>query len=64
MSKRPKITIGDVGISIEANDCGIPPVYRPFIGPGKTDISLRVHQGVPEASVGDWTFTVKTEHPL
>jgi len=60
MSKELEITIGDVSISIEGDaqisDWEIPPAYRPFIGPGKTDISLRLHRGVPDTLVGKKVF--------
>jgi len=56
MSRKPKITIGGVGISIEGNYCGISPAYGPFVGPGKTDISLRLYQGVPDTPTGEKVF--------
>jgi hypothetical protein len=60
MPKNLKIRIGDVSISIQGDaqisDWEIAPAYRPFIGPGKTDISLRLHQGVPDTLVGEKVF--------
>jgi hypothetical protein len=60
MSKNLQITIGEVSISIQGDcqrgDEEIVPAYRPFIGPGKTDISLRLHQGIPDTLVGEKTF--------
>ncbi len=60
MSKNLKIRIGDVSISIEGDvqksPWEIAPAYRPFIGPGKTDISLRLHQGLPDTLVGEKVF--------
>ena len=51
MSKNFQITIGDVGVSIEGNvltsDWEVPSPYRAFVGCGRVDISLRVHQGSP-----------------
>jgi hypothetical protein len=32
------------------------PAYGPFIGPGKTDISLRLHKGLPGTLVGEKAF--------
>jgi hypothetical protein len=60
MSKELKITIGDVSISIEGDaqisDWEIAPAYLPFIAPGGTDISLRLHQGVPDTMAGEKVF--------
>jgi len=60
MSKNLKIRIGDVSISIEGDaqmsDWEIVPAYRPFIWPGETDISLRLHQGVPGDLAGEKVF--------
>jgi hypothetical protein len=50
MSNESQVIIGDVGISIEGNDCGIPPTYGPFVGSGKMDVSLRVHHWIPNTS--------------
>ena len=60
MSKNLEIRIGDVSISIEGDfqksNWEIPPAYRPFIRLGKTDMSLRLHQGAPDALVGEKVF--------
>ncbi len=60
MSKNFQINIADVSISIQGDcqesDWEISPAYRPFIGPGKTDISLRVHHGLPDTLVGERVF--------
>jgi hypothetical protein len=60
MSGNLQITIGEVSISIEGDvqkgDWEIVPAYRPFIGPGKTGISLRVHHGLPDTPVGEKAF--------
>ena len=60
MSGNLQITIGEVSISIEGDvqrgDEEIVPAYRPFIGPGKTDITLRLHQGLPDTLIGDKAF--------
>ena len=66
MPRELKITIGDVCISIEGDaqkgDWEIAPAYLPFIGPGKSDISLRLHQGLPPATlVGEKVFDC---HPI
>ena len=47
--KNVVIRIGDVGISIEGQASGeIAPAYLPFVAQGKTDISLRLHHGLPD----------------
>ena len=60
MSKELKIRIGDVSISIEGDaqtsDWEIAPAYRPFIVLGGTDISLRLHQGLPDTLCGEKIF--------
>ena len=60
MSKNLKITIADVSISIEGDvqrgDEEIVPAYGPFIGPGKTDVRLRLHQGLPDTLIGEKAF--------
>jgi len=51
------IKIGDVAISIEGEVSGeIAPAYLPFMGQGKTDISLRLHRGIHENGVGEKVF--------
>jgi len=60
MSKELKIRIADVCISIEGDaqtsDWEIAPTYRPFIGRGKTDMSLRLHHGVVDTMSGERVF--------
>jgi len=57
MSKDLAIRIGDVGISIEGQVSGeIAPTYLPFVAQGKTDISLRLHRGIPDMEVGEKVF--------
>ena len=60
MSKNLKITIAEVTISIEGDvqrgDEEIVPAYGPFIGPGKTDVRLRLHQGLPDTRIGEKAF--------
>ncbi len=60
MTKNLKIRIGDVSISIQGDaqtsDWEITPAYLPFIAPGETDISLRLHQGLPHTLVGERVF--------
>ena len=61
MPRELKIRIGDVCISIEGDaqkgDWEIAPAYLPFIAPGKSDISLRLHQGLPpDTLVGEKVF--------
>jgi hypothetical protein len=58
MSKRNvAIRIGDVGISIEGEVSGeIAPAYLPFVAQGKTDISLRLHLGIPDPVVEEKVF--------
>ena len=60
MSGNLQITIGEVSISIEGDVQGgdeeIVPAYGPFIGPGKTDVRLRLHQGLPDTLVGKKAF--------
>ena len=47
MIENHKFTIGEATISIKNGSrrigCDIPPVYRPFTGSGKSDISIRLH---------------------
>ena len=51
------IRIGDVAISIEGQVAGeIAPAYLPFVAQGKTDISLRLHHGLPDMVVGEKVF--------
>ena len=51
------IRIGDVTISIEGEVSGeIAPAYLPFIAQGKTDISLRLHRGIPDLVVEEKVF--------
>jgi hypothetical protein len=55
--KNVVIRIGDVAISIEGDVSGeIAPAYLPFISQGKTDISLRLHRGIPDHVVGEKVF--------
>ena len=57
MSKKSTIRIGDVAISIEGQVSGeIAPAYLPFIAQGKTDISLRLHCGIPDLVVEEKVF--------
>jgi len=57
MSKKMVIRIGDVAISIEGEVSGeIAPAYLPFIAQGKTDISLRLHRGIPDLVVEEKVF--------
>jgi len=60
MSETLKVRIGDVTICIEGdvqkNHWAIPPAYRPFIDPGKTAITLRLHKGIPETTLGEKVF--------
>jgi len=57
MSKNLAVRIGDIAISIEGKVFGeIAPAYLPFIGQGKTDISLRLHLGIPDMGVGEKVF--------
>jgi hypothetical protein len=57
MSENLAIKIGDVGISIEGKVSGeIVPAYLPFMGQGKTDISLRLHRGIPGVLIGEKVF--------
>ena len=57
MSRNVIIKIGDVAISIEGQVSGeIAPAYLPFIAQGKTDISLRLHHGLPEIVVEEKVF--------
>ena len=57
MSQTLNICIGDVSISIHGDavksDREIMPAYRPFIGCGKRDIHLRLHQGLRDCPVGE-----------
>jgi hypothetical protein len=51
------IRIGDVAVSIEGQASGeIAPAYLPFVAQGKTDISLRLHHGLPDLVVGEKVF--------
>jgi hypothetical protein len=55
--KNVTIKIGDVAISIEGHISGkIAPAYLPFVAQGKTDISLRLHHGLPDLVVGEKIF--------
>jgi hypothetical protein len=60
MAKLSNIRIGGTSISIEMDcevkDCGIEPSYLPFAGSGKTDITLRLHQGNPHSELGEMVF--------
>ena len=57
MSRNMAIRIGDVGISIEEQISGeISPAYLPFVGQGKTDISLRLHRGIPDLMFEEKVF--------
>ena len=57
MTSSSVIKIGDVAISIEGQASGeIAPAYLPFIAQGKTDISLRLHHGLPDIVVGEKVF--------
>jgi len=57
MSNNLAIKIGDVAISIEGEvSAEIAPAYLPFTSRGKTDISLRLHKGIPEMVVGEKVF--------
>jgi hypothetical protein len=57
MSNNLTIRIGGVAISVEGEVSGeITPAYLPFIGSGKTDISLRLHRGIPDIEVGEKVF--------
>jgi len=57
MSNNLAIKIGDVAISIEGKVFGeIAPAYLLFTGQGKTDISLRLHLGIPDVAVGEMVF--------
>ena len=60
MSKKLKIRISDVSISIEGDfqksNWEIPPAYRAFDWSGKTDITLRLHTGVPKIFPGKRIF--------
>jgi hypothetical protein len=51
MIENHKFTIGEATISIKGGSqnigLDIPPVYRPFIGSGRSDISLRLHPAKP-----------------
>jgi hypothetical protein len=55
--KKVAIRIADVAISIEGEVSGeIAPAYLPFVCQGKNDISLRLHRGIPNISVGEKVF--------
>ena len=60
MLENLKISIGDVSISIEGDvqksNWEMPPAYCPFLWLGKTDMSLRLHKGAPDALVGEKVF--------
>jgi hypothetical protein len=57
MSQNLVIRIADVAISIEGEVSGeIPPQYLPFVGQGKTDISLRMNRAIPEIALGEKVF--------
>jgi len=57
MSNNLAIKIGNVTISIEGKVFGeIAPAYLPFMGQGKTDISLRLHRGIHDMEVGEKVF--------
>jgi hypothetical protein len=57
MSKNLALKIGDVAISIEGEVSGeIASAYLPFICQGITDISLRLHCGIPDIAVGEKIF--------
>jgi hypothetical protein len=57
MSNNLPIRIGDVAISIEGQVSGeIAPAYLPFIAQNKTDISLRLHHGIPDLVVEEKVF--------
>jgi len=51
MIENHKFTIGETTISIKGGSqnigLDIPPVYRPFIGSGRSDIALRLHPAKP-----------------
>jgi hypothetical protein len=55
--KKVAIRIADVAISIEGEvSREIAPAYLPFVCQGKNDISLRLHRGIPNISVGEKVF--------
>ena len=55
--KNMAIKVGDVTISIEGEvSREIAPPYLPFMSQGKTDISLRLHRGIPDMVVGKKVF--------
>jgi hypothetical protein len=57
MSENLIIRIAGVAISIEGDYSGeIAPAYLPFVGQGKTDISLRLHHSIPTVVVEDKVF--------
>jgi hypothetical protein len=57
MSNNLPIRIGDVAISIEGQVSGeIAPAYLPFVAQNKTDISLRLHHGIPDLVVEEKVF--------
>jgi len=55
-----QIRIAEVGISIEGDaeksEWQTPQAYSPFIEPGETDISLRLHRGIPDSLTGKKVF--------
>jgi hypothetical protein len=57
MSENSTIIIGDITVSIEGEVSGeIAPAYLPFVARGETDISLRLHLGIPDMVVGEKIF--------
>jgi hypothetical protein len=51
------IRIGNVAVSIEGKITGeIASAYLPFIDQGKTDISFRLHRGIPNMMIGEKVF--------
>lgn len=60
MSKTLQISIADACIAIEDDDpqnsWEDAPAYRPFVRSGATDISLRLHQGIPDTPAGEAVF--------
>ena len=60
MPKDLTLRIGDVSISIEWDTekiaFEVPPSYRSFVRPGKADIRLRLHRGLPETPGGEKVF--------
>jgi hypothetical protein len=60
VTRELQISIGDVSIAIEGevpqNTWETARAYGPFVGAGKTDITLRLHQGLPDSVVGEKVF--------